>query len=82
MHRTAAKDCQAISQVSHFFAPVIMPERGVKNTKTTCAISVVLSMKLFVGMTAETSCDIVIDASKPIDEIADLVFNAFKAKRK
>jgi hypothetical protein len=24
----------------------------------------------------------VIDASKPIDEIADLVFNAFKAKRK
>ena len=25
---------------------------------------------------------IVIDASKPIDEIADLVFNAFKAKRK
>jgi hypothetical protein len=24
----------------------------------------------------------VIDASRPIDEIADLVFNAFKAKRK
>jgi hypothetical protein len=32
-----------------------MPERGVKKMKTTCAISVALSMKFFVDMMAEKS---------------------------
>jgi hypothetical protein len=52
------KTVSQFHKFSSVFVPVIMPERGVKKTRTTCAISVALSIKVFVGMTAETSCDI------------------------